>query len=52
MLLVWVKFQNTPTITTVETNNYPISNIQFPAVTLCNLNKVYAPAAENITKQL
>lgn len=52
MLLVWNRFQTTPTITTVETINYPIWNLPFPAVTICNNNKVYGPAAENLTAQL
>lgn len=52
MGLVWDRFQTTPTITTVETNNYPIWNLPFPAVTICNINKVYAPAAKNITDKL
>lgn len=30
MSLVWDRFQTTPTITTVETNNYPIWNLPFP----------------------
>ncbi|XP_023321954.1 uncharacterized protein LOC111696554 isoform X2 [Eurytemora carolleeae] len=30
------KYNNTPTITTVETTNYPISNIDFPGVTVCS----------------
>lgn len=50
--LVWKRFQTTPTITTVETNNYPIWNVNFPAVTICNINKVYAPATKNITDKL
>lgn len=52
MGLVWDRFQTTPTITTVETNNYPIWNVPFPAVTICNINKVYAPATRNITEKL
>lgn len=52
MRLIWTKFQTTPTITTIETNNFPIWNVQFPAVTLCNINKVYKPAAENIREKL
>lgn len=52
MGLVWDRFQTTPTITTVETNNYPIWNVPFPAVTICNINKVYAPATKNITDKL
>lgn len=52
MNLVWKRFQTTPTITTVETNNYPIWNVPFPAVTICNINKVYSPATKNITEKL
>lgn len=52
MRLVWDRFQTTPTITTVETNNFPIWNVPFPAVTICNINKVYAPATRNITEKL
>lgn len=52
MNLVWKRFQTTPTITTVETNNYPIWNVPFPGVTICNINKVYAPATKNITERL
>lgn len=52
MGLIWDRFQTTPTITTVETNNYPIWNVPFPAVTICNINKVYAPATKNITEKL
>lgn len=50
--LVVVKFTTTPTITTVETNNFPIWRIQFPAVGFCNVNKVYAPATRNIREKL
>lgn len=52
MGLAWNRFQTTPTITTVETNNYPIWNIKFPAITICNNNKVYAPATTNVTNKL
>lgn len=52
MTLVWTRFQSTPTITTVETNNYPIWNIPFPGVTICNNNKVYAPAAVKLAAKL
>lgn len=52
MRLVWRRFQNSPTITTIDTTNHPIWNVPFPSVTICNINKVYAPRAENITRQL
>lgn len=50
--LSWDKFQTNPTITTVESNAYPIWNVRFPAITICNINKVYAPAAANLTGRL
>ena len=37
---IYSKWQNTPTITSVEETNYPIWNIYFPAVTVCSNNKV------------
>lgn len=52
MRLILERFQRTPTITTVETNNYPIWNVEFPAVTICNSNKVYAPAAKRMAEML
>ncbi len=34
------KWRFSPTITSVDTTNYPIWNIHFPAVTICSNNKV------------
>lgn len=52
MVLAWRRFQTTPTITTVETINYPIWNLEFPAVTVCSNNKVYKPAADELKPKL
>lgn len=52
MHLTWDKFQTNPTLTTLETNAYPIWNLRFPAVTICNINKVYTPAADKFTERL
>jgi amiloride-sensitive sodium channel len=52
MKIVWLRFQDSPTVTTVETTTYPIWNIPFPAVTLCNNNKVYQPAAIKLATNL
>lgn len=52
VILVWQRFELKPTITRVETNFYPIWNVPFPSVTICNINKVYRPATLNITKKL
>lgn len=50
--LIYERFQSTPTITTVETYNYPIWNVKFPAVTICNINKVHRPASLKIRSKL
>ena len=34
------KWMYTPIIRSIETTNYPIENIDFPAVTICSNNKV------------
>lgn len=52
MLLVYNRYRTTPTITTIETNNFPIWNVNFPAVTICEINKVHRTAAEPIIHKL
>jgi amiloride-sensitive sodium channel len=52
MKIVWLRFNESPTVTNVETTTYPIWNIPFPAVTLCNNNKVYQPAAIKLAESL
>lgn len=47
-----MRYDSTPFITTIETTSYPIWNVPFPAVTVCNINKVYRPASENIRAKL
>lgn len=36
----WTEFTDNPTITTLESQNYPIRDIPFPAVGLCNINRI------------
>lgn len=36
----------TPTITVIESTHYPISNVFFPAVTICNMNSISEKQAE------
>lgn len=48
--LVWQRSQSTPTLTAVDSYYYPIYKVPFPAVTLCNINIVYRPAFEQISK--
>ena len=37
---MWHKWVESPVLTSVETQLYPLNNIFFPAVTICNVNKV------------
>ena len=43
----WINF---PTITTIFQTNYPISNIPFPAVTICSNNKIIETQLNKILK--
>uniref|UniRef100_A0A336KYA9 CSON000508 protein n=1 Tax=Culicoides sonorensis TaxID=179676 RepID=A0A336KYA9_CULSO len=36
----WTEFTDNPTITTLDNQNYPIKRIAFPAVGLCNINRI------------
>uniref|UniRef100_A0A182PHT5 Sodium channel protein Nach n=1 Tax=Anopheles epiroticus TaxID=199890 RepID=A0A182PHT5_9DIPT len=48
----WEQFRSNPTLTTIETTSYPVSLIAFPAVTLCNINKIHSGRAEELQKNL
>ncbi|XP_053663721.1 pickpocket protein 11-like [Anopheles marshallii] len=51
-MIAWMRFRTTPTITTIETMTYPIWNIPFPAVTVCNINKIDLRKAKPIIDRL
>ncbi|XP_049542723.1 pickpocket protein 11-like [Anopheles darlingi] len=51
-MIAWVRFRTTPTITTIETMTYPIWKIPFPAVTVCNINKIDKEKATAIIERL
>ena len=38
--LMWQKWDESPILMSLDTNNYQLSNVPFPAVTICNVNKV------------
>lgn len=44
---IWQRLQSTPTLITIDSLYYPISNTPFPSVTLCNMNIVYRSSMEN-----
>ncbi|KYN18027.1 Sodium channel protein Nach [Trachymyrmex cornetzi] len=51
MLRLWANYSNNPIVTTIYTSN-PIWDMSFPAVTICNNNKVYRPHVDLIAKNL
>lgn len=48
----WQMNLKTPTITVIESTHYSISNVHFPAVTICNMNAVSAKRAISLAKNL
>ncbi|KAJ9583490.1 hypothetical protein L9F63_022162, partial [Diploptera punctata] len=52
ILDVWKEYVNSPTVTTVDSTNYPIWNVPFPAVAICNINKISRSAAWNLAKNM
>ena len=48
---VWMQYSTSPTITSIESTHFPIWNIPFPAVTLCQVNKVHRSAAVALYKE-
>lgn len=54
-ILLWISLHwtsQTPTVTVIESTHYPTWNIPFPAVTICNLNKISAKAIARRIKLL
>ncbi|XP_053673786.1 sodium channel protein Nach-like [Anopheles nili] len=47
LAISWSWSVETPTVTVTESTNYPSWNLPFPAVTVCNMNKISASAALN-----
>ncbi|XP_021939067.1 pickpocket protein 19-like isoform X2 [Zootermopsis nevadensis] len=57
---IWTRYQTSPTMTVLESTNYQIEYLPFPAVTVCNVyharwdkavrfQETYLPDADNIT---
>lgn len=43
IILLWISWSwsaKTPTTTVIESTNYPTYNLQFPSITICNINKI------------
>lgn len=43
---IWQRWEHTPSLTNIDSLYYPISNVPFPSVTVCNMNLVYRPRME------
>lgn len=52
MSKIWHRYSISPTITTIETKNYPISSVLFPGVTICNINVVSKPQADALYRRM
>ncbi|XP_023701694.1 pickpocket protein 19 [Cryptotermes secundus] len=37
---IWNRYQTSPTMTVLQSTNFPIENLPFPAITICNLHHV------------
>jgi Amiloride-sensitive sodium channel len=55
IVLLWISWNwtaETPTTTVIESTNYPTYNLPFPAVTICNMNKISKESALDIAKTM
>jgi len=48
---IYQKWQNSPTITSIEDTNYAVWNINFPAVTVCSNNKAVKKKVAAVVKK-
>lgn len=51
-MLVYAKYKIQPTIMTIETNYLQTWKVDFPGVTICNVNAIYKPNTLKLTKEL
>jgi amiloride-sensitive sodium channel len=49
---LWARYVGTQTRTSVETNHYPAWRLPFPAITLCNSNRIFRSKAEALVSEL
>ena len=47
---IWIKWNSHPTLTTLDSTNHPVWEIDFPAVTICSPNKVIRQKLETIAR--
>lgn len=49
---LWTRYVDTQTRTSVATNHYPTWRLPFPAVTVCNVNRIFRSKAEALVSKL
>jgi len=52
--MVWIEWSRndtSPTLTALDTSHYPIWNIDFPAVTLCGINRIQKSRALTLSSE-
>jgi amiloride-sensitive sodium channel len=47
----WDRNDTNPTLTALDTSHYPIWDIDFPAVTLCGINRIKKSRALSISNE-
>lgn len=52
VVVSWYWSQATPTVTVIESSHFPTWNIPFPAVTICNFNKISKTKALTLLDQM
>ena len=52
VLVSWLWNRQTPTVTVIESSHFPTWNIPFPAVTICQFNKISKRRATALVKSL
>jgi len=52
VVVSWYWSQETPTVTVIESSHFPTWNIPFPAVTICNFNKISRNKALTLLEQM
>ena len=52
VLISWFDFTATPTFTALNTQQYPIQKVSFPAIAVCSVNKISKNRAEAYSQYL
>ncbi|KAF4533185.1 hypothetical protein B566_EDAN001727, partial [Ephemera danica] len=48
----WLRYESAPTVTAVESTHFPVWNLPFPAVTVCDPNQVRISSAQRLAAQM